>query len=364
MSSEHFDPGLGEETRRAMVDVEEVAAEWIARRNSRRFTADEQLSLNAWLEADVRNAEAFDAMSSTWSLLRGSGRVRPTQPIAAQRSAPRRKVYAFACAGLAAALVLAAWTFRAWLPVERVAVAAVAVRPDLRTLPDGSTVELNLGADIAVAFTREERVVRLLRGEALFDVTKDPARPFVVRAGTVAVRAVGTAFTVRHDEEHINVLVTEGKVAVDRMDTRDGAGASDETGADRASAVDASPASLRPAPQSREPVYVEVGRQIAIPVADELPALRIEPVSAEQIAAALAWRSKRIEFNDARLPEVIALFNRQNTLQLQISGAALLKRSITGVFWSDDPEGFVRLLESGFGVTAQREGDTIRISGE
>src|SRR5690606_5730758 len=94
---------------------------------------------------------------------------------------------------------------------------SIALRPDRQILPDGSSAELNSGAQFALEFTPERRVVRLLRGEALFDVVKDPSRPFIVAAGQIKVQAVGTMFTVRHSVDEVAVLVTQGQVAVDRM---------------------------------------------------------------------------------------------------------------------------------------------------
>ena len=81
------------------------------------------------------------------------------------------------------------------------------VHPNIQTLPDGSTVELNSSAEIVLDFTPTMRGVRLVRGEALFMVRKDAGRPFVVTANGVTVRAVGTAFAVRHGDARIAVLV-------------------------------------------------------------------------------------------------------------------------------------------------------------
>src|SRR5688500_14994795 len=81
-------------------------------------------------------------------------------------------------------------------------------RPETRTLPDGSVVELNAGAELALEFNSALRRVTLVRGEAHFQVTKNPERPFVVRAGNAEVRAVGTAFAVQLGTGLVDVLVT------------------------------------------------------------------------------------------------------------------------------------------------------------
>ena len=82
-------------------------------------------------------------------------------------------------------------------------------------LADGSIVELNRDSEVLPQFTRTERRVILLKGEAHFSVTKDPTRPFIVRAGHVDVRAVGTAFNVHLQSAAVEVLVTEGTVKLD-----------------------------------------------------------------------------------------------------------------------------------------------------
>src|SRR3546814_4407377 len=80
-------------------------------------------------------------------------------------------------------------------------------------LRDGSAVTLNSNSEIDVDFDEGIRHVRLLRGEALFDVAKDSIRPFVVEADSTRVTAVGTSFTVnRVSGRDVQVLVREGVV--------------------------------------------------------------------------------------------------------------------------------------------------------
>ena len=221
--------------------------------------------------------------------------------------------------------------------------ATVAVWPDRQVLPDGSTVELNAGARIVVDFTASKRGVRLLAGEAMFAVRKDTARPFVVTAGGVEVRAVGTAFSIRRAEGQVGVLVTEGRVAVERA---------------------AAPDTDHSAPGSRPPpiAFVNAGAKLDLPV--DLPAgtaLEITPITPHEVAAALAWRGQRVEFSATSVAEAVEVFNRQNRLQLAVMDKALAQHQLSGIFWADDPEGFVRLLETGMGATAERTGNTITL---
>ena len=320
-------------------DIESLAADWIARHDAG-LTQHEHAALRAWLAADPRHAAAFAGLQDVWATLnqprlagRGENLLRATAAHEARRASHRRRGYALAVAGLAAA---AALVF-AFVPLRRASTAALAstmvLRPDRQVLPDGSSVELAAGTEIAVEFSPARRGVRLVRGEALFEVTKDPTRPFVVSAGSVDVRAVGTAFSVRFAPTEVAVLVTEGRVAVQR----------------NAPATAASPAAALP-----EPTFVSAGNSFVVPssflaaVAPPLP----RAVSASQVATALAWRSRRVEFTATPLAEAVAMMNRQNAVQLSLADTATAELRITGVFWTDDPEGFARLLAASLGLKA------------
>ena len=172
--------------------VEERAADWLVRSHGN-LSSDERAELQQWLSADPRHQVAYTELGETWRTLtepRASGRSEELGrelETRRQRRAARRRTFALAGCGLAAAatLVFSPITLRS--PAPAPAMATVAVWPDRQVLPDGSTVELNAGARIVVDFTASKRGVRLLAGEAMFAVRKDTARPFVVTAGGVEV---------------------------------------------------------------------------------------------------------------------------------------------------------------------------------
>jgi hypothetical protein len=102
-------------------------------------------------------------------------------------------------------------------------------------------------------------------------------------------------------------------------------------------------------------IVLAAGRQVVISTAihDAAPN-RTEQVAQNAIDAALAWRSKHVEFSGTPLSEAIALFNRQNKIQLTLGNPAHGRLRVSGMFWLDDPEGFARLLEASFSIKAQR----------
>lgn len=213
---------------------------------------------------------------------------------------------------------------------------ALVIRPETRALPDGSTVELNRGATLEVDFSDALRRVTLRGGDGHFAVTKDPARPFIVVADRVEVRAVGTAFVVAPSAGRVAVVVTEGRVAISRP------GKISRTGSE--------------AP--RTSAAVEVGAGEGVRVSTALTAAPIaEGMSAAERSAMLAWRVPRLEFSDTPLVEVVMMFNAHGAVRLALADASLGALQISGVLRADDPESLLRLLDAEFGLkAAQREG--------
>lgn len=334
--------------------IRQAAADWRSRRDAGLDTAAEAEFI-AWLDADERHAIAFGEIEETFATLRQLERARPVagaanpdlfaRPAAGVARFPRRR-RAWASWGLAAAAVVAVGL---WLgpATERGAPAVTAgtlpAEPRRLDLPDGSVVELNDRSRVDVAFSAGERRVRLVQGEAYFTVAKEAARPFIVEARGVAVRAIGTAFCVHLQADAVAVLVAEGKVTVN--------------------AAPAEFAPHLPSAAPAAPLFLEGGHRVAIALpAAGAPVARptVEPVSATGIAQALAWRSRPLEFVDAPLAQVVAEFNRYNRHQLIIADEALARQRFGGTFLPDAHATVVRLLELDFDVVAERgETETI-----
>lgn len=327
-------------------EMERVAAEW-ALRLSQGFSADDERELTRWLAEDPRHAQLLAEMEETSRLLDGLKFQIPA-PTAASAAvpsvapAPRRR-WGRLVAGLAAAIAigLGAWQFTAWREMQYVTTASTRLGEFRRLdLPDGSVVKLNTNTAVEISYDRDERRVRLLSGEAYFAVAKNPARPFIVQAGRIAVRAVGTAFDVRLRREELNVLVTEGKVRVSGDDTP-AATASEEHG------------SLGP--------VLTVGHLARVPLdQDHAPTpggMVVTPLEARTIRNTLAWRDGRLEFFDLPLGEVVAEFNRYNRNQIVITDPALAAQRFGGAFASQQAEPFLELLEQSFGVVAEQHGN-------
>jgi len=324
-------------------EIERAAARWVLRRD-RGLTASEQDEFSQWLAADPRHGEAlalhrwgWDELDRLTGLQTSLGAV-PDPDLFAPRTSARAKILRWFAPVALAAAVAVLFYFNAnpaigpALPVAAIATptpSPLAAPCERQTLDDGSVVELNRGASIEVAFTAAERRVRLVRGEANFTVAKNPARPFIVSAGGVDVRAVGTVFNVRLDRAAVEVVVSEGRVKVD--------------------------------PPAGTPAHTEtllsVGQSAVVSLASASPLPHVATLSTAEVEARLAWQPRLLDFTAAPLTEIVAGFNRRNPVQLVVDDPDLAAVRLSASFRSDNVEGFVRLMESDFGMKAEWRGE-------
>jgi transmembrane sensor len=248
------------------------------------------------------------------------------------------------------------------------------------TLADGSTVDLNARSRLRVEFTKGERRVLLLEGQALFQVSKDKLRPFIVSSGNATVRAVGTQFDVYRKATGTTVTVLEGRVAVyssAHVEATEPSPASAQpagvgSGPSRYSAasplVSKSPSSGS-APQlpSNPPgladssgsaaIFLSAGEQVTVTPAAVLPA----PVHAD-IGATTAWMERRLIFEGSKLSDVVQEFNRYNKRQLVIEGPQLSDFHVSGVYSSTDPASLIRFLRDQPGIKIREDENQILIT--
>lgn len=342
--------------KRPADDIAAGAAQWVLRRD-RGLTATEQDELSQWLAADPRHRAAlaehrwgWDELDRLAGLQTSLGAV-PDPDLFAHRPAARARQRWWLAAGTvfaAAAAIAVMLALRAPHAVgEKTAMALSAAPCERLVLADGSVVELNRGATAEVAFSPVERRVRLVRGEANFTVAKDPARPFIVSAGGVEVRAVGTVFNVRLDPAAVEVVVTEGHVRV----------ATSEFVAPALAGPMNSPAKAGTTNKIiSAPLSLRAGESTVVSLAPAASPPQPVTLAPAQLAARLAWQPRLLDFTDAPLADIVTEFNRRNAVQLTVAEPALAARRLSATFRSDNVEGFVRLMESDFGMAAEWRG--------
>ena len=324
--------------------IEQAAAAWVLRRD-RGFTASEQDDFLQWLAADPRHSSAYARHQRNFSRLDRLAlwlpehAPRPNPDLLAPPAASWFRRY-FQPVALAAAAAVA---LGALLIFNRAPAPALASSPMLlaaieqRTLEDGSVIELNRGARLSVLYTPTERRVHLEHGEAHFSVAKNPGRPFIVTVSGISVRAVGTAFNVKLGASAVEVLVTEGQVGV-------------------ADVAQGRP--LLPATAPGENRVLTAGQLATLPFAPSV-APQVVTLTRDELETELVWQPKLLDFTEAPLSRIVAEFNRRNPVHLVIADPEVGETSITASFRSDNVEGFVRLVEAGFSVKAERSGNTV-----
>ena len=186
-------------------------------------------------------------------------------------------------------------------------------------LPDGSDMTLDAQSRAAVTGSADERRVTLVAGRALFDVAKNPARPFVVTANGARVTALGTHFTVASGLDGVvTVALLEGSVRVD------GAGRT---------------RTLVPGD------VLTLGRA----------SLMLKHAAAEREAG---WRDGRLTFDAVPLAQVVADLNRYAPHPVTIADRGLAARPFSGSLRTrDGVEGLIAALDAYGIATARKQPD-------
>jgi len=335
--------------------IDEQAARWAIRATAGPLSPEAQRDLDAWLNTDSRHRGAYVRARAQWAdldrlaALHGPASAvheKPAPPhaatenlIAEQGKDPpgvsRRQLLA---AGVAAITVAGGGL--SWRLLREDSVRYVSGIGEVRriALEDGSTLVLNTATEVTAQFSQRQRNIRLIRGEALFDVAHDKLRPFVVVANGTAVRAVGTEFAVRMESTQVDVTVTEGVVEVANSPLGIG--------------TETSPGSAVAAKRVSAPARIVVARA--------------RPPEISSIAAAaadrqLAWREGMVSFDGESLRTAVAEINRHNRRQIVVEDPVLAAKPIVGVFRATDLEGFSAAAAEALKAKAVPDGDIIRL---
>jgi transmembrane sensor len=320
-----------------------TAAEWAVRLNERSLTAEEQAELDRWLGADTRHRGALLRARAAWvdldrlAALAGrsdfpSPRSEESTKSADQQGAVvptlfrnRRRFIATVAATLLLGVSGTWW-------IERRDQTYVSKLGQIRrvTLSDGSHMVLNTASEATVRFDKARREVELTAGEGLFQIAKDSARPFVVRAGSVSVRAVGTVFTVRTIDERVDVTVTEGVVDL----------------------IDGSPSGGRFLRRvaANEHASVMQTRQV-----------EVHSIPHEEAERRLAWRDGMVDFDGETLATAVSQINRHNRRQIVVDDPDLASRPVVGLFRATDPDNFAVTVATALGARSVDQDDAIHL---
>jgi transmembrane sensor len=312
--------------------VDDQAAKWAAMRDLGSLTPAQQEEFEQWLTSDRRHLGAYArAEGALIRVERAHGWARDLSstlpPVTTSRWTRRRLLLT----GSAAASIAVAGVFGGALWERNREQIHATGKGEIREvlLTDGSIVKLNTNSKVAVRYTADVRMIRLLEGEALFDVAKNKKWPFVVQAKDTLVRAVGTSFTVSMlPRMPVRVLVKEGVVELKRTTAFASA-----------------------------PVRVSANNQAVAP--HDAP-ITATPVAEAKLARNLAWEYGRLAFDDQTLQEAADEYARYSDIRIVVD-PAVANMTITGSFVSNDPVGFARTAASALELQVEVNGREVKM---
>ncbi len=314
--------------------AQDEAAEWFARLRGQSVSAQALTDFREW-RRDATNAAAYAQVQETWEKvgqLADDPDIQAAIAEALDAPTPKREPLPPArviWTGLGA-LLLVVLLSSSWLWWQQRPTWETVVGEQRRVvLADGSRVQLNTDSAVRVRYSGAERGVTLVRGEALFEVAHDAARPFIVSAGDARIEALGTRFDVRRDAGGVRVSLLEGRVQV-------------------GTAAQSQAAILRP----DQAVTVQGGR--------------VSAPSTTTAEAAAGWTSGRITLRGVSLQQAVAEMNRYSRRRVIVDAPAeTLREPVNGVFDAGDAEAFAEAVGATFSLqVTEQTPDRIRLSPE
>ncbi|MDB5455786.1 MAG: anti-sigma factor [Caulobacter sp.] len=320
-------------------DIDQAASTWTARLDRGPLPPEGDEAFLAWLSGDPRRKGALLRARALAMMSESAQALGPSfDPIAfeAPKRSPlaslsRRQALAWTGSAVAAASLLA---LGVGMPAAGAVIGTERGEVRLAPLKDGSTVLLNTETKIRVRYSKGERFVTLLKGEAYFSVARDEKRPFIVEVNGHRLRAVQAGFRVRKlDEAPVDVLVNEGQVDVAALN--------------------------QPAFASTVSLKANTRLTLSDSANGRSAADRPRPIAPEAVTRELAWREGKLAFEGESLQQAADTFTRYSDTRIQIRDAGLAREPVTGLFAANDPVGFSRAVARVFAAKLEQDGDNL-----
>jgi len=307
-------------------EIRNEAAAWVLRRrDSDRWSEQDQAALDAWQAQSPQHMVAYLRLDAVWcradrlAALRGVAS-KPVQP----RGFFSPLIFGIAASFSVAAIITVAAANYLMQPRDRVFSTPIGGHETIN-FADGSRIELNTDTAIRTRMTTDQRVVWLDRGEAYFQVKHDPAHPFIVMIGDHRVTDLGTKFLIRRDTGKLEVAVLQGRVKFDSPNTR--------------------------TPLS--PVMLLPGDVVTATVST----IFVTRETTHAAAKELSWRRGVVVFDKTTLADAASEFNRYNHEKLVIADPAVASMTIDGTFPTNNVRLFARVVQDVLGLRVESRAD-------
>ena len=366
--------------------IEDEALEWLIRLDADHpLDKGEECMLDEWLARSPVHRDALKSLNTFWSSANVlSSLAEPSSVVGLlkkrciayfQPLMHRRRSATFATLLVLGLMVLGLDGFNLKNNADTNGLYVTAVgQQKTVTLADDSVIQLNTNSQVQVDYSQGFRNIRLLQGEAHFDVAKDKSKPFRVYAGSGRVQAVGTAFNVYLKGSDIDVFVTEGRVAVASILNVDNPLPADaHTSHSQANTNIADDTDAYIATRVNGLGEISAGQGALLKIAGKSvihdvdggiqDVQRFELERLPGIASStnddnnyhqLAWRKGLIIFTGESLEQVIAEISRYTPVQIDILNPELRNIEIGGQVEVGDTDSMFKALEINFGLTIKR----------
>ncbi len=307
--------------------TEREAARWIARLEASDVTLDDHRRFRTWLTRAPANRTTYETLARTWDKLDALRYLDVANDLPDPPAPNRRWLITAGAGGALAAAGAAAFFVLRPTPSEAAVYETPVGGRQTVTLADATTIDLNAASRIEVAYRTDERRVTMERGEALFDVQPDPARPFRVITPFGDLRVIGTSFALKLTPDVARATIIRGTVEA----------------------------------------AARIGRATAIGHANQELSLSNDAVSASPLNEdasdrRLAWRDGMLSFDGETLREAAADVERQTGVRFVFSDPAIGELRVGGYINARDADAFTALLETNLHLVAERREGSVILS--
>lgn len=319
---------------RTINTIDDEASIWLVRLDNGNLSNQSRKELKAWLSADKRHPIALKAMADIWNDMdKILIDIDNESTVSSLSLWPIFKPVALAAS--ASFLAIFIWLVMPESIERNTYITSVGQQTDA-TFVDGSIIHLNTNSHIETEFSDEKRLIRLIKGEALFEVAHDPNRPFIVYAGDRLVQAIGTKFVVHLQSENVHVTVTEGKVKMSKV------------------ALNSKLTDIKELDSTtikKTDLYITQGEQVIVSKNQTPELTQFKP---ENINRKLSWLDGKLIFDNEALFNVIEEINRYVDVEILVEDPSLRNVKISGRFDLQDSEALIEAIELSFNIKSQR----------
>jgi transmembrane sensor len=304
--------------------LREEAARWFVRMRDSEPDHPDRGRFEAWLMGNPAHAREYSAIASVWTDLDSTRQLqslaqamehRQTEAITVKTQLRKRigqNLLTILVVFMSSLVGLQVWKDWASQPIYQASSSTGIGQIGRQTLVDGTKLVLNANTQVKIAYYRDRRTVDINQGEVIFDVTKDPSRPFIVDSGHARVTVLGTRFAVNRLSDLVRVSVDHGRVRVEAQDQQK---------------------------HVREPHVVLHDGEVA-----EINEGGVPYLVQRNAQESFTFQQGVLTFRQARLSEIAETLSRYRALPVTASNLHQSSMQVTAVVQVADMENFIKAL--------------------